>query len=91
MIKFKAMFNKIEQVEVERETEKMVVIPFPNGGSRKELKVSDYYSYWDTWDEAKNHLIEKAEHEVNKRQGALFAAKNNLERINQLRQKEQET
>ena len=90
MIKFKAMFNTITQVEVERETEKMVVISFPNGGSQKELKVSSYYSYWDTWDEAKNHLIEKAERIVNKKQVDLQKAEENLERVMQLRQKAQE-
>ena len=87
MIKFKAMFNKIEQVEVERETEKMVVVKDSHGQSRKESKITDFYSYWDTWDEAKIHLIEQAEHEVKKREVELLAAKNRLERINQLHQK----
>ena len=46
----------IERVEIERETESSVWI-----GDRRRAKRSEYESYWDSWEEARSYLIEKAE------------------------------
>jgi hypothetical protein len=48
--------HPIEQVEVERETTASVWI----NGSRN-AKVSDWKNYFDTWDEAKQYLLNQAE------------------------------
>lgn len=64
MIKYRAMFGKIEAVEIERETEKQVVLAGYGGRIRRENKVSDWYSWHDTWEGAHKVLIEAAEQKV---------------------------
>lgn len=48
--------NLIETVDVERETEHSIWI---NG--RRNSKKTSYHKYWDTWQEAHEHLLEHAE------------------------------
>jgi hypothetical protein len=63
MKKYRVKYSEISEVEVERETESSVWI---NGS--KSLKRSSYESYFDTYEDAFNHIavilkagIEKAE------------------------------
>lgn len=72
--------NKIEKIEIERETEKMV---FYEG--RKELKRSDYQSWFDTFDEAKQSLVEKAEGRVENCIYSLAAEKEKLSEVKELK------
>lgn len=58
---------EIETVEVERETDKSVWI---NG--QRNAKRTDWFNYWNTFIEAKNHLMIVAEKKIN-------AARFNLE------------
>jgi hypothetical protein len=62
--------NLIERVAVEKETESSVWI---NG--RRNAKKTDYHSYFDTWDDAKRHLLTVAEKKV-------VGIRLNLERAN---------
>lgn len=69
MIKYRTRYDKIEAVEVLRETEKMVVIA-PNvdthSGKKQRMtaKRSDCESWHDTFDDAKSFLTEEAQKEV---------------------------
>jgi len=48
---------EIEEKEIIRETEKMVVFINSRGKEDKELKSSNYSSYFDTYNEAANYHI----------------------------------
>ncbi len=53
MIKYRTRFDKIEALEVERETDKQVVLPARDGfRSSRENKVSDWSNWHDTWEAA---------------------------------------
>ena len=76
MIKYRTRFDKIEALEVERETDKQVVIPAQNGcRSFRENKVSDWSNWHDTWDEAHTFLVRNAERKVESCRMALERAK----------------
>lgn len=82
MIKYKArggIFAKIERVEIIRETEKFVVIKGV-AGERREAKCSGYESYFDTFDFAKNWIVDSAKSDVEKAEGRLEYAKAQLEK-----------
>lgn len=82
MIKYKTVSygkNKIEPVEVARETESSVWIEHTicsTRGDRKEerrsAKSTSYESFHDTWEAAKQHLLDKAE-------AKLWGARRSLE------------
>lgn len=64
-IKYKTLFNRIEAVEIVRETEKQVVLPGRNGGRGcRENKRSDWSNWHDTWEEAHAFLVSNAEKDV---------------------------
>lgn len=56
-----ASFNSIKPVEVDRATDKSVYIK----GNRRARVTDGYTSYFDTWDEAKAHLVACNERVVN--------------------------
>ena len=73
IIKFKASITwpNIERVTVEKETAQSVWIrgwAFENGAGSGEparaAKASEYVSYFDTWAEAKQFLLDKAETQI---------------------------
>lgn len=55
MTKYVSRFGKIEAVEVERETTGSVW-----RGGRRRAKATDYECYHDTFDLAKQHIVNKA-------------------------------
>ncbi len=56
---------EIEAVEVSRETDKYVFVLFRNRKvERKELKISDWNEYYDTWEDAHAALTLDAEWKV---------------------------
>lgn len=56
--------NKIERVEIVRETAKQVVLLRYDGKERREAKESDWGSYFDTWEEAHSYLMGKWERKI---------------------------
>ncbi len=64
MIKYRTTFfwaaEKIKPVEIERETDASVFIK-----GRRRAKRSSCESYFDTWEEAKAHLMSVAESKLN--------------------------
>jgi len=59
MIKYVTSFSiGIQEVEITRETEYMIVYDF-RGQERREKKRSEYKNYFDTWQDAKEFLERK--------------------------------
>lgn len=73
MIKYKAgsLYSpRIEEVEVERETDSSVWV-----SGRRRSKISEFESFFETWDEAHRHLMAVSHSKVD-------AARRDLERAN---------
>jgi hypothetical protein len=77
MFKYKTGSTKIEKVEVAGETDHFVKLL--NG--RKEAKRSDWSNYFDSFDNAKNYLLEKAERKVSSLRRQLESANGELGQI----------
>ncbi|MFA6167783.1 MAG: hypothetical protein WC700_14275 [Gemmatimonadaceae bacterium] len=61
IIKYRTEFGDIARVEVLRETAKCVFIKRHWGsGEHRDLKVTSWRCYFDTFEEAKAHLLAKA-------------------------------
>ena len=90
MIKYRTRFDKIEALEVERETDKQVVLP-SSGGTRsyRENKVSDWSNWHDTWEDAHAFLIARAEREVQSLRMRLEQAKGKLGQIKGMKPNDQ--
>lgn len=79
MIKYRTRFDRIEALEVERETDKQVVLPASEGcRSIRENKVSDWSNWHDTWDDAHAFLVKEAEREVESLRMRLEKSKGKL-------------
>ena len=76
----------IEEVEVDRETDVSVFID-----KRRHAKRSSYHNYFDTWDQAKDFLLKKAEGEAKKCRRLLEVANGRLGNIRGLRNQEEAT
>jgi len=87
--KYKAVFGRIEQVNIAKETAKQVVLMQEgwNGKPRRESKVTDWYSYHETFEGAKASLVEKAESDIRKCEMAMNRAKKQLNDANSLENK----
>ena len=65
MLKYMTRYNKIEAVEVVRETPQQVVILNRSGRETRENKRSDSWSNWhDTWEAAHAFLVAEAEDDM---------------------------
>lgn len=53
----KTFYNKIDEVEILRETNSFVYIIGYNGKEIREAKISNYDCYFDTYQEAKDWLL----------------------------------
>ena len=82
MIKYRTRFDKIVAFEVERETDKQVVLPAKDGfRSSRENKVSDWSNWHDSWEAAHAFLISAAERDVCSLRERLEQAKGKLGQI----------
>jgi hypothetical protein len=82
--------DKIEKVEVLRETDACVYVPATGyrksgSGERRESKLSDYAQYHDTWADAHAYLLQKAERVVKSARQQLEAANGKLGNIKGMR------
>jgi len=83
MIKYRTYFDKIETVEVLRETISSVYVQTGSKkGERREAKRSSFYNYFDTWQEAHAFLVLRAEIAVD---GARSRLENEERRLGQIR------
>lgn len=68
MIKYRTGLGKfIAAIEVVRDTPKMVVFSRDNGTERKEAKRSNWGNWHDTWEDAHEFLLSRAEQDNNRR------------------------
>ena len=87
-------FRHIEKREILRETAKTVIFEEESWGEireRKELKRSDYHSWHNTWEEAKNFLVSKARSKLEYAKRDLDRARSNLQKIERLKEPSEET
>jgi len=61
MVLFKVNKNsiKIDEVEVIKQTESSIWVKNWKGEPRRELKSTTYTDYFDTWEFAKNHIVNR--------------------------------
>ena len=71
---------RIERVEIIRETEKFVVLTY-GGRERRESKDN----YFDSWDQAHQHLLDKAARTVESEKRSLDYANQKLVEVQQLK------
>ena len=64
MIKYRTRFDKIEEFEILRETEHCIISSDTVRGKRREKKESNYSNWHDSWGEAHEFLVSKAQSEV---------------------------
>jgi len=66
MYKYRANYqDKIEKLEVIKETPKQVVFVNERGREDRETKASEYHIWADTFEEAKQKLIDKHQGKIN--------------------------
>ena len=75
---------KIETVEIEKETACFVSYVY-RGSLIREAKRSDYTNYFDTWEEAKQFLLENAQARVDALEERLSEAEQKLATITELK------
>ena len=81
MLKYMTNWIRIEEVEIARETEQCV---FHING-RRESKHSGWHNFFDTWEEARQWLLDKAENDVASLRRRLETAKGHLGNIKGMR------
>jgi hypothetical protein len=86
MIKYRTAFGQITEIEVEKETEKFVILKQAGmtGKPRREAKRSDWQNYHDSWEDAKTFLINEAKQKVSMAESVLLKAKNHLQNMEAL-------
>jgi len=84
MKKFRVSGIKIEELEVIKETEKQIVYKNSFSNENRENKVSQWAIWFETFEEAKTHLIEKWTLMVESNENKLQRAKDNLTKIKTL-------
>lgn len=91
MKKFRTWHDtRIDEIEVVRETAKYVVLAadtrFCPGGERRDAKRSDIgYNYFDTWQEARQFLIDREEIAIIKLLAEVKQHQETLEKIEAMR------
>jgi len=84
MIKYRTRYERIEAIEVLRETEKQVVLS--GKMERRENKRSDWSNWHDTFDDARNFLIDLSEKEIKTLQSRIDGENLRLSRIKAMTQ-----
>jgi hypothetical protein len=74
--KFYFMFNslRIVPVEITRETEDSVFLPLAGGRERRQTKVGKYDQYCDTWEDARQALLDHARGKIQQARRDLHEA-----------------
>ena len=81
MKKYRALFEQIESYEVVKETPKQIIYINNSGREIREQKMTGYYSWHDSYDDAKQALIEKHSDDVEKKERQLEYAKEKLRKV----------
>ena len=80
---YKAGFDKVEEVKVIKETECFLILE--NG--RRESKESIYFTYFNTFEEAKIHIVQKKYRSLEKCKSDLKSAEEELAKAQNLQPK----
>jgi len=81
--------NLIEAIEVEKETEKCVWLKSVNNSkAHKHYKITEYYRYFDTWEDAHDALLDDAERTTQSLQRQLEQVNVRLSNIKGLKKPE---
>lgn len=75
---YRARFGKIEMFEVVRTTANQVRYINERGGESRESKLTGWYSWHESWDAAKEHLVNEAQDNVDSLRIQLERAKGEL-------------
>jgi vacuolar-type H+-ATPase catalytic subunit A/Vma1 len=88
MKKFRTWYNdKIEEIEVIRETERFVVVHAGLSRERREARSSDNGSnYFDTYQEAKEFLIDREKDAIQGHQNDIKRHQETLQKIKDMKQ-----
>ena len=81
MIKYRTGYDKIEAIDVIRETEKFVFINGWGGKERREAKRADWVNWHDSWEAAHAFIVAKEEKEIESLRSRLERAKGKLGQI----------
>ena len=81
MKKYRTQFDEIKEIEVLRETEKQIVLM----SGLRESKTTEWQSWHDSFEDAKQHLIDAAQKDIDSINTRLNFAKERLEKINSLK------
>ena len=85
MIKYVTVFGiNIQEQEIVRETEHMVIYNTINGHERREKKQGEYKNYFDTWQDAKDFLERKYTNKKARAEINLSLANKELEKVKAL-------
>jgi len=85
MKKFRTRYgNTIQSFEIVKETEKQIVYLQENGRECREAKLSDWGAWHCTFEEAKQHLIDKCLAKIKSYEDMASYARNELEKINKI-------
>lgn len=89
MIKYRTRFeSEIEALEVIKETEKQIVFVGNLGAQNRESKRSDWQNWHDTFEDARQFLLEKSESEAVSLRKRLEEVKKRIETIKGLKEQE---
>lgn len=82
---YKAWFRSINKVEILRETDKSVFVKdFFMKKGRRDYKTSTHYAYRDTFEEAKQFIVQNAEADYKRFKAMFDDAAKRLEQANNL-------
>lgn len=82
---YEALFGEIRKVEIERETNKFVILQM---NKRRDAKDSDWRWFRPTFEEAKQCLVDQKTKEIAIARQTLTRLEFELEKINQLKEED---
>lgn len=92
MKKYRTSYGEIEEIDVLRETEKCVIIQTGDGifyknGERRDMKRTEHsYNYFDTWQEARQFLIDRENTVIADLEKQIAAHRATLQKIEAMKQ-----
>jgi hypothetical protein len=81
---FRARWDRVEEFEIIKETEKQIVYTNEYGRIEREAKISDWQSWHKSKEEAVNFLIAKKQKEIDILQRQIDYKKEEMEKIHRL-------
>ena len=83
---FRARFNRVEEFEIIKQTEKQIVYIDERGREQREAKIADWQSWHTSKEEAINFMVAKKQKEINLLLGRIEYIKIEIDKIYKLLQ-----